>query len=445
MQKPNFILFVFDSLRFDHIGSQKDQQSLTPNLDQIATQSFVFNQAYGHGTSTRTSMSAMLSSTYPMMYGGPKSLSADRPVIQEFLRNAGYTTAAVSSNLYMSSNYGWNRGFEYFNECHPQQVYHRKLGLRIKNKILKWLGKNLSTPTILPAEFLLAEARGFLQRHRKPFYLWLHFMDTHWPYFHQTYSWDENQSRRQDEMRRKQKRLLQAVPDLKPGELQMIHNEYSLSVQRLDAQIGLFVNWLRKRGTLENTWLVFTADHGEEFYEHEGMSHTGYLPYDTLIHVPLIIRPAASFGKMTGCQINQQTRLIDIAPTFLELAGIPKNNCILGESLLELMAPRAEIEKERPVFIETHPDIPCFGVRQEGWKYFVRMGDQKAFLFDLDLDPLEQENLAQSHPDLVRRFQDILDGYLRMEANYNRYTPCRGDDLVVDEEMTQRLRNLGYL
>jgi len=438
--QPNIILLVIDSLRFDHVGFGNHAPSLTPVLDRIAEQGYSFTQAITQGPYTRAAMSSLMSSTYASMYGGEKRLSLDRPVIQEMLRPAGYSTLGVSTNLYLSTPFGWSRGFDYFNDCRPEDVYRKNYKLRVMSKMYKRFGRTIGWPKSMSAEYAFGSAVNHLGRTQPPFFMWIHLMDAHWPYSHQRFSWDEDWLGNQAYDQKILHRLLSDEPEFSSEEFEEIYSGYKTAVRYVDGQLEDFIGRLQRLCLLDNTWLFITADHGEEFFEHGRFLHTG-IPYDNLIRVPLIIRPADNHELSKNKIFNNQVGLMDLVPTFLDLAGsgVPHNVNLYGTSLLPFFEGRPE-SVTREIITES-PSRSMYAVRKDGWKLIWDIDNDIQMLFNLVDDPDEQDNLINVHFPIADNLKTILDKHWKNTAP----SSAEQEEGAIDQMLIDRLRELGYV
>jgi arylsulfatase A-like enzyme len=436
---PNIILIVLDSLRTDHVGIYNNQLILTPHLDEFAKQSVYFLQAISQGTSTPPSMKAMMSSTYPSEYDGPTSrLSTLRPGFAAHLRQAGYTTGGIVTNEYLSAKRGWNRDFDYYDDCDPSIVYQRRPLFRGVNQIAKRIGFPLEWPITLPAESLFKRARTWLSQVRQPFFLWVHTMDIHWPYRLQNFTLNPGWQRRQHfERTVVRPRLISENPDFSSKERDLLLTQYRNAVGYTDEQVGAFISHLKKEKLLENTVVVIVSDHGEEFSEHGRYFHSANL-YDVLARVPLIVHIPESLNPTNHAYPNQ-VRLIDIAPTFLELANIPVPKFMRGKSLISLL--KGEIEGDRPAVTETYTGNK-FSYRNEGWKFILNKADGRTELYQLTTDPDEIHDLTNEYAETAGKLQAELEIYIG-DIYANRIQ--LEEDISESPEMLVRMRDLGYV
>ncbi|MBV7328033.1 sulfatase-like hydrolase/transferase [Chloroflexi bacterium TSY] len=244
--KPNVILIVVDSLRYDHVGAHGGRPSLTPYLDRLSAESVVFDQTISQGPVTRVSMSSMMSSTYASMYGRELMLGLERPIVQDALHKNGYKTIAFSTNPHHGSIFGWERGFDYFDHCDVDLEYKRSPLIRWPNQLMKRLGRPLTWPTTLCAKSVFRSVRSKIQDSSQPFFLWTHLMDVHWPYNTQTFSWNpENQAIR-NKFRDFRLRLFSKPESSTKEEVDWAVEAYRASVRYTDAQVGAFIDWLEQ-------------------------------------------------------------------------------------------------------------------------------------------------------------------------------------------------------
>ena len=442
--RPNIFLIVSDSLRYDHVGPQPGKPSLTPNLDRLANEGVVFSQVIAQGPSTRVSMSAMLSSTYASLHGGEQELSPSRPVVQQILKDSGYTTAGITSNLYLSQAFGWQRGFDVYDDCRPEAVYQRRIWLRLINQVTKRLGWPLIWPRALPAELVFENAQRALTGLNSPFFMWVHLMDTHWPYWIQKFSWNPKIRQQRQKDLKIRPRLVADRPQLSQDEIQELVEQYRESVRYTDQHIGAFVERLKAQGLRKNSWIFITADHGEEFLEHGRLFHHP-TPYEELIHVPLIVLPPEELSRPFKKHCAEQVRLIDLVPTFIELAQAapgPETR-LFGESLLPFIWGETRPEP-RPAITES-PHNQFLSIRSGCWKYILDVNADKGMLFNLEQDPGEKVDLAAQEASIAENFYRVLQEHLEMVRKSKSNGHEEESSLELEPELLERLRGLGYV
>jgi len=220
-----------------------------------------------------------------------------------------------------------------------------------------------------------------------------------------------------------------------------------LEVEYVDEAIGTLLAELESRNTLDDTYVVLTADHGDEFYEHGRYGH-GNLPYDELTHVPLVIRPPAESDLPRGETVDELARCMDILPTVLDSVGADVSDRhrdrLAGESLLPLI--HGDGRDETPTVITEKrvrgEEALRIGFRTERWKYLYDGVDDERFLYDLDSDPRESTNVSERQSDVTAEFEERLQERLeRIERTSENVTV---PDLETDAGVEERLRALGY-
>lgn len=433
----NVLLITIDCLRPDHMGVYGYDRPTTPHLDELAGEGVRFTQVISQGPCTRVSFAAVLSSTYPGMFGGFLRLSPQRRVLAEMLREAGYRTVAFGSNPYLSPVYGYDKGFELYDHnlvpwIQPHQhrlLVHLNRFFIVARRLLPYL----------PAKALTTRAVRFLHRHRagRPWFLWLHYMDVHDPYRPPRRHAVRFQRGERPGLsyRALWQKALSKPQEIGEDERRHLIDLYDAEINFADEQIGRLLMHLRRPDLLDSTLLIVTADHGEEFGEHGQFSHRFKL-YDELLRVPLLIRLPA--GQSASQVVTAQVRLLDLVPTILDvldLGGGPFE----GASLLPLI--RGQNEVSRAAISETHPETGLYAIRQADWKLILNVHTDAVELYDLRQDPRETTNCANIAPLIASELEAQLRNHLeRIGAG-----PAAQPETGVDHLTLERLRALGYV
>src|SRR5262249_4583416 len=298
------------------------QRPTAPTLSALAREGAVFELAIAQAPETLHSMAALMTGLYPHVVDhafelrdkhGP-FLNSAYHALAERLAAGGYHTAGFVSNLFLRARNGFAQGFELYDDTSGMYLWGESGR------------KRRATDVVDPAIAWLAHANP-------PFFLWVHLMDPHHPYEPAAPApWEEAESATFKSYQRTYDGLeivdyTRRLEDLgtgrrsfAPGELDYLVGRYDAEIRQADSAVGRLVDALRAHGFgAANTTVVVTADHGEEFADHGGMTH-GHTLFDELIHVPLIVHGA---GVSPGARVSAQVRLIDVAPTLLDLAGRP--------------------------------------------------------------------------------------------------------------------------
>ena len=382
----NVILVTLDAIRKDIFGVYGNKKGLTPFIDSLRDKSIIFTKGQATGPYTQASFPGILTSSYYLEYGKPRGLAPERTLISEPLQKAGIFTAGFHSNPYMCDYLGWNRGWNVFydsmeDEVEPRIPYVR--GNVINTKVINWLSSHTKG-----SEY-------------KPFFLWLHYMDVHEPYMPEkkyiemvepslTISQDEMYSLFENTL------LKRDVND--PAKVTLLRRLYNVHVREVDTYVQEFFGTLGKFGILKDTVVIITNDHGDEFNEHDGLSHDDKM-YSELIDMPLIIYDP-SRDKREVCDTLVSN--VDIPPTIMYLFGLEPIAGFEGHSLLPL-----EDFPLKGVFGEAIDQRSQKGGDIEKDSYFYREGDLKIIyranldaweMYDLKEDPGELNNIVNTSP-----------------------------------------------
>lgn len=212
----------------------------------------------------------------------------------------------------------------------------------------------------------------------------------------------------------------------------------------MDAEVGRFIEELKSLELYERSTLILTADHGEEFWDHDGFEH-GHTLYDELIRVPLIVKLPSDLD-VTRDVVSEPVRVLDVMPTVFDVVGIDKPATFDGESMMSLI--RGESSSRRPVFAESTlygPERVAW--RTERYKYIhdATTGREGiGELYDWQEDPKESLNLADEKPELaVKMRSELFDFYAHLR---DRARNMEEPDFVnLSPVRIEELRSLGYV
>jgi len=425
---PSFVLVVVDTLRADELDRELDRRLdqgpyLMPELRRLAASGLRFSSAVAPSPWTLPSSLTLLSGLSPFRHhgglivgGSPLPPLPQTGFLGPLLRRSGYQAAAFVNNPYLRPYFGFGRGF-----------------LRFR----RYRGN---------AHDGTAIALSWIARHRaRPFFVVLHLMDPHWPYTAPaTYGEPRRPCRYCDDLRVLQ---YQRTSEATHAE---VRRRYDAEVAFSDHEIGRFYDGLLERGLSDNTWLIVTADHGEEFWEHHRFLH-GHALYDELLRVPLVIVPPMGVeGFVRGAVVDAQVQLEDIVPTLLELAGLRAPLALDGVSLVGYLRGRAA---DRPVraavsgFVKVPGDF-SWAVRTLRYKLVVNPAHTFASLFDLTADPGESRNalFEQGRPAFfLRHVPAKLGLVVGAELQEALSQASAGAGAGLEQDLGRELQSLGYL
>lgn len=445
--RKNLALIVIDCLRRDRLGCYGAADSATPTVDALAEGGTVFEQAIAMGFHTLSTMPAVITSTYPSTYGGFRYLSRKRPRLPRALKAAGYKTAAFVPNPYLYEERGYRPGFDHFDECWPvvsrRGTNPRSLLARGVNRLLRPLGVYLECPPYLNAASVTDRAIDWLEGAEEPFFLWIHYMDAHTPYYLPSCKLLLPGGRGQRPYDGEfWKRLRLRPDDVTARDLALAQQLYDQGVRFIDGQIARLQRAFGRLGLLEETTFVLTADHGEMFYEHGAFGHSAGL-YEELVHVPLVVAPASRGWPE---RFAPQVRQLDLAPTLITLAGGEAPDAMQGVNLLPAL--EGDVSLELPAISQTNPKEPWLvSLREPPWKLIWRVDphtlrDHWAKLYHLDEDPAEEVNRAEDEAQRVAQMKARLREHIRA-LDFGDLRDAPGES--VDPEIAGRLQALGYM
>ncbi|HMV66912.1 MAG TPA: sulfatase, partial [Myxococcota bacterium] len=339
--KPNVLLIAVDTLRADALGAYGRSGDPTPAIDMFAKDAIVFEQHIAQASWTRSSFASLFTSRIPSSHNADKKASrlADEVVLlSEALHDAGVTTANLANNINVSSTFNFDQGYDTFiyeSPVYPFAATESVFGLTMYKVVQKLaerlgpkigLGKDVAT-FYQPADVVLADAKAFLQANKGArTYLGVHLMEPHDPYFEHPYLMGKGDAEFNGVG---YARAEHESPEA--SQAGYLAEVYDQEVRHLDRKLAPFFDWLRKEGLYDDTLIVLTADHGEEFGEHGGFWH-GTTLYDEQIHIPLIVKLPKS--ALAGTRVTWQSRAIDVAPTLTAALGVAPGEGWMGSDLL---------------------------------------------------------------------------------------------------------------
>ena len=447
MKDKNVILITLDTLRVDHLSCYGYKRNTSPNIDLLARNGILFEQAIANGPYTMASFPAILTSTYPFSLGGYDNIRK-RVSIAEIFKEYGYFTFAIPNNPLLFSNHGYDKGFTIFEEELKRDINvkidkNKLMKIAISNKIIYNLSKkiyhivpfSLQSAPYLKAEKVNEQIISVLQNNTpNRFFAWIHYMDIHHPYgppkkfLKEVYSKKISDHEVKKLNRKRSENVFDNSVEIKKDELEKMIALYDGEIRYTDHYIGELVKKLGEMG-YSNTLFIITADHGEEFMQHGAIGHAGENwfthMYDELLHVPLIFSGADHSRK----RISDQVCHLDILPTIVELLGLGKSEGFQGESILPLIkgakGKSDYVISEASLFnkykgAEKIPEnekkiISC---RTKDWKYIYR-DDFPSELYNLRRDPRETNNLVDEERKRAEEFKEVLFKHLEKQKAFD--------------------------
>ncbi len=411
------VFVVIDALRRDHLGVYGAERPISPNIDRLAREGLFLSNVTSSSSHTVPAMLTLVSSLLPSEHGiqywsGTHSFTPDREnvfprladeitTVAEYFAAAGYYTAGIVANPWLSKAHGFAQGFAEYVE------FMSRDGAHINREAERILGQHPDERT----------------------FLYLHYLDVHNPY--------SGTSRGPLPFEIPEEGQLQyrngLAPDLSPADLEKTRAHYDARIYYMDGHLGELMQFAEGAGLNCDTTWVITSDHGDEFHEHGGLGH-GTTLYNELVNVFAIFWNPHRFG--VG-RVDRGVHARDVLPTLLRGQDIPIPDVIGGVSLYT--AP-GHIPPPAPVTGLVSELADRKAISEGEWKLILDLEDGTERLYRVGIDGAI-EGRPETDPDteLLARLRQQLDAVLH-EPPRARLTP-----IPIDSETERRLRELGYL
>jgi arylsulfatase A-like enzyme len=441
---PNVVIVTLESTRTDVVGAygggsvSRPEVPVTPAIDALAESATLYGNAFSVTSWTLSAHASLFTGLYPTAHqtDGPRDrLDDSYPTLAEALASRGFATAGVVSGPYLRHLHGLSQGFDQWVDG-------------ISAPIDPLAHDDVTNPEMLAALEHWLDARD----PARPFLLFAYFWDPHFD-FRPPPPYDEMFVGDADEPM--DAGSFDTNPAIHPymarEHLDWIQAQYLGEVRWTDEHLGRLFAALRERGLWDDTLVILTADHGEEFFDHGGKGHKKNLHVET-VHIPLIVKYP---GQQEGLRDDRLVSLVDVAPTVLDVAGFEPDFPVQGRSL------RAPPSPGRAIFFDllatryTRQDAGAVAEQVQRWRAvqdtehkLIRRGQGDAIereeLYATGSDPGGREDLARGSPERLSRLRVLLGSHLdesaRIAADYRR-----GGEVELGPEEHEQLRALGYL
>ena len=415
-RKWNLIYIVLDAARPDHFSCYGYKYKTTPNIDKIAEESLIFDNAFTQAVYTLASTSSLFTGLYPVSHYTVmdyQKLSDEFYTLAEAFKDKGFLTIAEISNPYLSDKFNMHQGFVFFKE-------------------------NWKTENIL----LKSETIDFIKKKKKRFFLYLHYTSPHAPYnpplkFKRKFG--AHLCNKEIGTVEYLEEIENGKIELKEKDLECLIKLYDANLNYVDYYIGKVIKLLKKENLFDNSILIITSDHGEGFFEHGKIQHNTTV-YEEMIKIPLIIK----FPKESGIKprkISHLVEIVDLTATFFDLFRLPRKMKykLEGKSLLPLIFSNQAMKEF--IFSRTIIPISRYCIRSERYKYILDLNSNEAELYDLKNDSQEKKNLV-SNKFLSFYFHQYLLHHL---SSAQKIKKEKEKYIEIDEKTKEKLRSLGYL
>lgn len=432
------LVIGLDTVRADHLGCYGHPFVETPSLDALAAESVLFERCSSAATWTLPSFTSAFTGLYPYRHGvvgGDRTqLPEGRLRLGDLLSGAGYASRGFAAVQYFRDETGLGRGIDSLELYVSGPTSGRSL--RYQDRIEDWIAR---------------------APHQTPWFLFVHYYDAHAPYeppapfdrrYYEGNPYDP--AHRGLEMLNTSNNRAMVFRDITTmytwmygvTDPEFAPRQYAADVAALDRSIGSLIESLRSNGWLDRMLVVLMADHGEHLNEHSCW-YTHAYPYEECLRVPLMIRlPGA---RQAGRRISDEVSLVDLLPTIGELLDLPVPGDLDGISLVPAI--QGDALPHRVLQAEQGADEDRYvkALWDADWRFlsFRLPGRHWVELYDRRADRAETRDLAQSRPEMVRRFETEL--LRRFPEEAPLLDPGLEAISALPEDARQRLRSLGYI
>jgi arylsulfatase A-like enzyme len=407
-RRPNVVVYLVDTLRADHLGCygyERPEGPVSPRIDAFASSATLFESALAQTSWTRPAVASIFTGMWPAAHGvnGKRDkLSSEATTLAEILSAAGYETAAFVYNPNAWGRFGLRQGFDrYGNERRGYPPSSR----RLNDLVFEWLDERDTG---------------------RPFFLYLHTIDPHYPYnppevFRKRFAPNVADPKRLSRRESWSETDIPNLIDLYDGEI-----AYN------DESFGQLIDDLERRRLWDDTLILFVSDHGEEFQEHGAWTHGRQL-YAESVEIPLIIKWP---GQAVGERRSDLAQHIDLPSTILAAAGLPQPASFEGRNLAELADPA---EVTALMYLEYNGPL-MLAAQRDSWKLIAHSEERTTRLFDLAEDPSETADRSRDNALRSAAFDHLLASSLQPAMHW-----LSAGEAEIDPELREKLRALGYV
>ena len=441
-KKPNIVLITIDSLRADIVDCFLGGQKRTPFLNSLAKKSYVFTNAIVPSLPTYFAFPSIMTGEVLFKFGNFLGIQDKAKTITEVLYKNNYNTYAfIADNPFLYQEYGYDKLFNHFVNKNDSIISNKEIGVAVYKykqdlssfssiSLFLSLYRTLIAPKIsVSGEKINFEAKKVLtckKKSTKPFFLWLHYMDVHSPYysgfkhFKQSKSWLKNLEAKRifyQKIARAQKEKIVKDKDL----LLIIKEMYFASVEYIDHIVREIIDFISHK--FSNTIFIITSDHGEAFMEHDFYHHAPVGLYNELLKAPLLIKFP---GSKKSTKINSVASLLSIPKTICDVLNI--TNSFNGSNLINIKAKTSELDKISLILYDAFDLLVKYGIfdnkteikgfekmacyYDDNWKYIFNNTDKKELLFNIKKDSNETNDLSKTNKNKCNFYYKKLAKYL---------------------------------
>lgn len=428
-ERPKNVIFILvDTLRADHLSTYGYARPTSPNVDAFAKEAVKFDDARSQASCTFPSANSILTSRWPAAFLGQPNqalgIPEGIPSLAEILHTQGFRTVAVSASAVVRNTpsrfnptAGYGRGFDVFQEdC-------------------VWKS----------AACVNRQAAPFLVQGDKPLFLYLHYIDPHGPY-QPPKGW-----RHKFASGRPDKKWVRIGdpnpignwiykgkenPGFTPGDLQYLKDLYDDEISFFDENFAALLESLRTSGLMENSLIVFTSDHGEEFLEHGHIKHCRTV-FDNSIRIPMLLKVPGMDARTVSAPVQN----LDLVPTILDYLGIGTGGYVFEGRSLRPVLEKEEAKEQDPAHLQYALQGTFRSASDGRYKLIQDLDAGTTTLYDLKTDPAETADILRRERRAYFRLRDALSGWIGKTEGQG----AGSESVRKAKEAEARLRSLGYI
>ncbi|HDH96393.1 MAG TPA: hypothetical protein ENF73_01540 [Proteobacteria bacterium] len=400
-RRPHIFLIVIESLTDEFIETERQGKPVMPFLSRFRGRCLNFTRAYSPSPFSALAEPAIYLSLYPMQQlemlsnsTGDEGLPLEysHPYLQQVLHELGYTTAVFSSQ-----NENWGRMIRWTKTPYVDYFFHSlnmdgvKVGTGGERKLLD--------------EYTVKHALDWIDNtwdKSSPIFLLLNFQRSHFPYWTPP-PWDSYFTPSKID-------FPFSYINYPEDKVEIVKNVFFNALHYVDYHLGVFLKGLQDRGMLDDSIVIITGDNGESFYEHGHPAH-GLSLYESQVHIALMF---CAPGLIEPGRFEHLVSHVDVLPTLMGILGVDPYPCWQGIDVLN--TPREQLD-HRPVFFYTPLFQPQVGIVRGELKYTLNLGTLQAELYNVRLDPKEQNPLDPNSPE-AKELAAILDSFINAHVSY---------------------------
>jgi arylsulfatase A-like enzyme len=458
------LLITLDTTRADRLRCYGNERIETPNLDRLAREGVLFQDAVTAVPSTLPSHCSIMTGLYPAGHGVHDNavyrLGDEARTLAESFYDAGYRTGAFISAFVLDQQFGLGQGFDLYDDEVDTPLVEMDvealLAEDMSEERKRWVLQQASPYQRRASDVSEASLDWLAEADDRPFFAWIHYFDPHASYAPPA-PWDtrydpgyegEMDGSTAAYLRERQAHGWEGAQDMPPADFDHMVALYDGEISYMDSWIGKVFEALEASGRWKDTIVLVVGDHGEGFGEHGLLWEHNQAVFREVTRVPLLLKLQGDTAA--GHRVREVVRTVDVAPTLLAAAGLPALDQVQGRSLLPLLKEGPGV-RTRPALLEALRGTQAIeregswvGLRDERWK-IILMFDQKdteqmSWLFDIQQDPTETVDVSASLPQVTETLRRKAVKQYRALEEGNAVSSTRG----LDQMTSDALRSLGY-